>query len=53
MVPPLTEKLMTKKTINGEVDAQGYSAYSGYAHLGAGLTVGMSSLAEGFSESTA
>lgn len=27
--------------------APSYSAYSGYAHLGAGLTVGMSSLAAG------
>jgi len=29
------------------MDAATYSAYSGYAHLGAGLTVGMSSLAAG------
>ena len=29
------------------MDAANYSAYSGYAHLGAGLTVGMSSLAAG------
>ena len=33
--------------INGKMDAANYSAYSGYAHLGAGLTVGMSSLAAG------
>jgi hypothetical protein len=33
--------------INGKMDAATYSAYSGYAHLGAGLTVGMSSLAAG------
>merc|ERR1712070_1118385 len=33
---------------NGKMDNPGtYSAYSGYAHLGAGLTVGMSSLAAG------
>ncbi|CAE8682240.1 unnamed protein product [Polarella glacialis] len=29
------------------MDAATYAAYSGYAHLGAGLTVGMSSLAGG------
>merc|ERR1711924_136198 len=34
--------------INGKLDQPDlYSAYSGYAHLGAGLTVGMSSLAAG------
>ena len=34
--------------INGKLDpADKYSAYSGYAHLAAGLTVGMSSLAAG------
>ena len=34
--------------INGKLDPPDqYSQYSGYAHLGAGLTVGMSSLAAG------
>merc|ERR1712100_963933 len=34
--------------INGHIEpADKYSAYSGYAHLGAGLTVGLSSLAAG------
>ena len=34
--------------INGKLDPpETYSQYSGYAHLGAGLTVGMSSLAAG------
>merc|ERR1712232_162414 len=39
--------LITAVIINGKLDAQGYSSYSGYAHLAAGLTVGMSSLAAG------
>merc|ERR1712241_1631014 len=39
--------LITAVIINGKIDDKGYSAYSGYAHLGAGLTVGMSSLAAG------
>ena len=39
--------LITAVNINGNMDAKIYSAYSGYAHLGAGLTVGMSSLAAG------
>merc|ERR1712015_424755 len=39
--------LITAVIINGKLDASGYSAYSGYAHLAAGLTVGMSSLAAG------
>merc|ERR1719437_174645 len=40
--------LITAVIINGKMsDAASYSAYSGYAHLGAGLTVGMSSLAAG------
>ncbi|CAE7154522.1 unnamed protein product, partial [Symbiodinium pilosum] len=39
--------LITAVIINGKMDAANYSAYSGYAHLGAGLTVGMSSLAAG------
>merc|ERR1712157_190076 len=39
--------LITAVIINGKLDAGTYSAYSGYAHLGAGLTVGMSSLAAG------
>merc|ERR1712064_39929 len=40
--------LITAVIINGKIDPPGsYSSYSGYAHLGAGLTVGMSSLAAG------
>ncbi|CAK9109370.1 unnamed protein product [Durusdinium trenchii] len=39
--------LITAVIINGKIQAPSYSAYSGYAHLGAGLTVGMSSLAAG------
>merc|ERR1719264_2282293 len=39
--------LITAVIINGKLDAGKYSAYSGYAHFGAGLTVGMSSLAAG------
>merc|ERR1719240_2394052 len=40
--------LITAVIINGKIDpAASYSAYSGYAHLGAGLTVGMSSLGAG------
>merc|ERR1719159_1647641 len=39
--------LITAVIINGKLDATGYSSYSGYAHLAAGLTVGMSSLAAG------
>jgi V-type H+-transporting ATPase proteolipid subunit len=40
--------LITAVIINGKLDTPAeYSAYSGYAHLGAGLTVGMSSLAAG------
>merc|ERR1712185_245891 len=40
--------LITAVIINGKfTDIGTYSAYSGYAHLGAGLTVGMSSLAAG------
>merc|ERR1712071_69357 len=35
--------LITAVIINGHIDpAAKYSAYSGYAHLGAGMTVGMS-----------
>merc|ERR1711865_948866 len=35
--------LITAVIINGHIDpAAKYSAYSGYAHLGAGLTVGLS-----------
>merc|ERR1712176_1296015 len=34
--------LITAVIINGKLDADTYSAYSGYAHLAAGLTVGMS-----------
>mmetsp|Transcript_56753 Transcript_56753/g.135173 ORF Transcript_56753/g.135173 Transcript_56753/m.135173 type:complete len:169 (-) Transcript_56753:128-634(-) len=40
--------LITAVIINGKIqEPDKYSAYSGYAHLGAGLTVGMSSLAAG------
>merc|ERR1712039_284555 len=40
--------LITAVIINGKIaDPATYSAYTGYAHLGAGLTVGMSSLAAG------
>merc|ERR1712007_268677 len=39
--------LITAVIINGKMSSGDYSAYSGYAHLGAGLTVGMSSLAAG------
>jgi len=40
--------LITAVIINGHIEpADKYSAYSGYAHLGAGLTVGLSSLAAG------
>jgi V-type H+-transporting ATPase proteolipid subunit len=40
--------LITAVIINGKLDTPAvYSSYSGYAHLGAGLTVGMSSLAAG------
>ena len=40
--------LITAVIINGKLDPpETYSQYSGYAHLGAGLTVGMSSLAAG------
>merc|ERR1712025_607083 len=39
--------LITAVIINGKIEEPSHSAYSGYAHLGAGLTVGMSSLAAG------
>merc|ERR1712056_11557 len=41
--------LITAVIINGKMEAATYSAYSGYAHLGAGLTVGLvvASTAEG------
>merc|ERR1719199_2023859 len=40
--------LITAVIINGKLDKlDTYSAYSGYAHLAAGLTVGMSALAAG------
>ena len=41
--------LITAVIINGHMNdaPDKYSAYSGYAHLGAGLTVGLSSLAAG------
>merc|ERR550519_1995197 len=40
--------LITAVIINSKfTDPAGYSAYAGYAHLSAGLTVGLSSLAAG------
>merc|ERR1711878_126324 len=39
--------LITAVIINGKLTKATYSAYSGYAHLGAGLTVGLSSMAAG------
>merc|ERR1719434_60389 len=39
--------LITAVIINGKIKQGTYSAYSGYAHLSAGITVGMSSLAAG------
>merc|ERR1719264_1563012 len=40
--------LITAVIINGKIQVNaGYSAYSGFAHLAAGLTVGLSSLAAG------
>merc|ERR1719172_53870 len=39
--------LITAVIINGKLDPMTYSQYSGYAHLAAGLTVGMSCLAAG------
>merc|ERR1711912_152600 len=33
--------------INGKMESDTWGAFAGYAHLGAGLTVGMSSLAAG------
>merc|ERR1739849_35000 len=39
--------LITAVIINGKIHAPSYSAYAGYAHLSAGLTVGLSSLAAG------
>merc|ERR1719456_164543 len=39
--------LISAIIINGKLAAGSYAAYSGYAHLAAGLTVGMSSLAAG------
>merc|ERR1712019_156255 len=39
--------LITAVIINGKIHAPSYSAYSGYAHFSAGMTVGMSSLAAG------
>merc|ERR1712086_1084955 len=40
--------LITAVIINGHLaEPKEYAAYSGYAHLGAGLTVGLSSLAAG------
>merc|ERR1719168_430415 len=39
--------LITAVIINGKLDADTYPSYSGYAHLAAGLTVGLSSMAAG------
>merc|ERR1712226_1649165 len=39
--------LITSVIINGKITNRTYSAYSGYAHFSAGMTVGMSSLAAG------
>merc|ERR1711997_335287 len=39
--------LITAVIIQGKIVGGSYSAYSGYAHLAAGLTVGMSSLGSG------
>lgn len=39
--------LITAVIINGRIDSPKYSFFTGYAHLSAGLTVGMSSLAAG------
>merc|ERR1719183_2088142 len=39
--------LITAVIINGKIKAPTYSAFSGYAHFSAGITVGMSSLAAG------
>merc|ERR1712187_789279 len=40
--------LITAVIINGKfTQPAGYTAFQGYAHLGAGLTVGLSSLAAG------
>merc|ERR1711979_180490 len=36
--------LITAVIINGKIKADTYSAFQGYAHLAAGLTVGLSSL---------
>mmetsp|Transcript_51016 Transcript_51016/g.110500 ORF Transcript_51016/g.110500 Transcript_51016/m.110500 type:complete len:172 (-) Transcript_51016:208-723(-) len=39
--------LITAVIINGKIQAPHYSAFQGYAHLAAGLTVGLSALAAG------
>merc|ERR1719284_1602647 len=39
--------LITAVIINGKMDTTKYAAFSGYAHLAAGLTVGLSALAAG------
>merc|ERR1712228_846309 len=39
--------LITAVIINGKIHAPTYSAFSGYAHFAAGLTVGLSALAAG------
>merc|ERR1712013_729000 len=39
--------LITAVIINGKIKAPSYSAFQGYAHLSAGATVGLSSLAAG------
>merc|ERR1719220_3418479 len=40
--------LITAVIINGKIHAPSYSAFQGYAHSAAGVTVGLSSLAAGF-----
>merc|ERR1719265_2985095 len=43
----ITGVILNGKLTDGEGGGAKYSSYSGYAHLAAGLTVGMSSLAAG------